>query len=105
MGSVSTALSEEALSKYIRKSIYQAMPSEIGQFGSSENEDEVKCAICQVSPTYFKQYSVYIDMPDALYLNSLFGFFFSFLSKNLHLTLSLRYFSDAMILEVRLIVY
>lgn len=47
MGSVSTALSEEALSKCIRKSIYQAVPSEIGEFGSSENEDEVKCAICQ----------------------------------------------------------
>ncbi|WMV40330.1 hypothetical protein MTR67_033715 [Solanum verrucosum] len=47
MGSVSTALSEEALSKCIRKSIYQAMPSEIGEFGSDENEDEVKCTICQ----------------------------------------------------------
>ncbi|XP_055819936.1 probable E3 ubiquitin-protein ligase RHG1A [Solanum dulcamara] len=47
MGSVSTALSEEALSKCIRKSIYQAMPSEIGEFGSNENEDEVKCTICQ----------------------------------------------------------
>lgn len=47
MGSVSTALSEEALSKCIRKSIYQAMPSEIGEFGSKGNEDEVKCTICQ----------------------------------------------------------
>ncbi|XP_004244491.1 probable E3 ubiquitin-protein ligase RHG1A [Solanum lycopersicum] len=47
MGSVSTALSEEALSKCIRKSIYQSMPSEIGEFGSGENEDEVKCSICQ----------------------------------------------------------
>lgn len=51
MGSVSTALSEEALSKCIRKSIYQSMPSEIGEFGSGENEDEVKCSICQVFPT------------------------------------------------------
>jgi len=51
MGSVSTALSEEALSKCIQKSIYQAMPSEIGEFGSDENEDEVKCTICQVFPT------------------------------------------------------
>ncbi|XP_059292094.1 probable E3 ubiquitin-protein ligase RHG1A [Lycium ferocissimum] len=47
MGSVSTALSEEALSKCLRKSIYHAMPSEIGEFGSNGNEDEVKCTICQ----------------------------------------------------------
>ncbi|KAK4349526.1 hypothetical protein RND71_032281 [Anisodus tanguticus] len=47
MGSVSTALSEEALSKCLQKSIYQAMPSEIGEFGSNESEDEVKCTICQ----------------------------------------------------------
>ncbi|CAN4077155.1 unnamed protein product [Withania somnifera] len=47
MGSVSTALPEEALSKCIRKSIYQAVPSEIGEFGSNGNEDEVKCTICQ----------------------------------------------------------
>ncbi|XP_047261633.1 E3 ubiquitin-protein ligase RLIM isoform X2 [Capsicum annuum] len=47
MGSVSTALSEEVLSKCIRKSIYQAIPSEMWEFGSNENEDEVKCTICQ----------------------------------------------------------
>ncbi|KAK4374099.1 hypothetical protein RND71_004776 [Anisodus tanguticus] len=47
MGSVSTALSEEALSKCLQKSIYQAMPSEIGEFGSNESEDEIKCTICQ----------------------------------------------------------
>ncbi|CAN4075760.1 unnamed protein product [Withania somnifera] len=47
MGNVSTALSEEALSKCIRKSIYQAMPFEIGEFGSNGSEDEVKCTICQ----------------------------------------------------------
>ncbi|XP_009769247.1 probable E3 ubiquitin-protein ligase RHG1A [Nicotiana sylvestris] len=47
MGSVSTALPEEALSKCLQKSIYQAMPSEIGEFGSDGNEDEIKCTICQ----------------------------------------------------------
>lgn len=69
MGSVSTALSEEVLSKCIRKSIYQAIPSEMGEFGSNENEDEVKCTICQVFPTHFKQYYVYFDFPIALHLN------------------------------------
>ncbi|XP_060208039.1 uncharacterized protein LOC132635604 isoform X2 [Lycium barbarum] len=47
MGTVSTALPEEALSKCLQRSIYQGMHSELGTFGGDENEDEIKCSICQ----------------------------------------------------------
>ncbi|KAF3649255.1 putative delta-aminolevulinic acid dehydratase 1, chloroplastic-like isoform X1 [Capsicum annuum] len=49
MGTVSTALSEEAVSKSLQRSIYQSMPSELGAFGGDgdEDEDEIKCSICQ----------------------------------------------------------
>ncbi|KAM7267014.1 hypothetical protein ACFE04_009180 [Oxalis oulophora] len=47
MGSVSTALTEEALSKCIETSIYQSMPLEDLTTGSDGNKDDVKCSICQ----------------------------------------------------------
>lgn len=48
MGTVSTALPEEAVSKCLQRSIYQGTHSELGAFGGDENEAEVKCSICQV---------------------------------------------------------
>lgn len=45
MGSVSTAVSEEALSKCLMRSIY---PSEVELTGSGEDGDDIKCSICQV---------------------------------------------------------
>ncbi|KAK4364882.1 hypothetical protein RND71_016240 [Anisodus tanguticus] len=47
MGTVSTALPEEALSKCLQRSIYQGMHSELGAFGDDGDEDEIKCSICQ----------------------------------------------------------
>ncbi|KAI3468429.1 hypothetical protein Pfo_025092 [Paulownia fortunei] len=47
MGTVSTALSEEALSKCLRRSIYQATPSKVQITGSGEDGDDIKCSICQ----------------------------------------------------------
>ncbi|XP_075508418.1 uncharacterized protein LOC142545246 [Primulina tabacum] len=47
MGTVSTALSEETLSKCIRRSMYQKTPLEVGDTGSSEDGGDIKCSICQ----------------------------------------------------------
>ncbi|KAK6137155.1 hypothetical protein DH2020_029100 [Rehmannia glutinosa] len=47
MGTVSTALSEEALSKCLRRSIYQLTPSKVQITGSGEDGNEIKCSICQ----------------------------------------------------------
>ncbi|KAL6215648.1 hypothetical protein ACLB2K_015077 [Fragaria x ananassa] len=46
MGSVSTALPEEALTDCIQKSIYRSEPLEDASIGC-DNKDEVKCSICQ----------------------------------------------------------
>ncbi|KAL6544235.1 hypothetical protein OROGR_010732 [Orobanche gracilis] len=47
MGTVSTALSEEALLKSVKKSIYEVGPSEVRIDGSGEDGDDMKCSICQ----------------------------------------------------------
>ncbi|GER34387.1 RING/U-box superfamily protein, partial [Striga asiatica] len=47
MGTVSTALSEDALSKCLRRSIYEGAPSEIDNAGLCDGGDEIKCSICQ----------------------------------------------------------
>lgn len=48
MGTVSTALSEEELLKCVRRSVYQVTTSEVRFTGSGEDEDDIKCSICQV---------------------------------------------------------
>ncbi|KAL8504330.1 hypothetical protein ACS0TY_022892 [Phlomoides rotata] len=47
MGTVSTALSEDALSKCLRRSVYQVTPSEERSAGSGNDGDDVNCSICQ----------------------------------------------------------
>ncbi|XP_022754418.1 uncharacterized protein LOC111302830 [Durio zibethinus] len=47
MGTVSTALSEEALSKCLKKSIYDATSSEDENVSCDGKKDDVKCSICQ----------------------------------------------------------
>ncbi|XP_057958667.1 E3 ubiquitin-protein ligase MBR1-like [Malania oleifera] len=47
MGTVSTALSEEALSKCLRRSIYQCASPETEVIGCSGDYDDIKCSICQ----------------------------------------------------------
>ncbi|PIN15929.1 hypothetical protein CDL12_11421 [Handroanthus impetiginosus] len=47
MGTVSTALSEEALSKCLRRSIYQPDPSKVQITGTGEDGADFKCSICQ----------------------------------------------------------
>ncbi|XP_011076797.1 uncharacterized RING finger protein C4G3.12c-like [Sesamum indicum] len=47
MGTVSTALSEEALSKCVRRSMYQTTPSEVRVAGLGKDGDDIKCSICQ----------------------------------------------------------
>lgn len=47
MGTVSTALSEEAVSKCLMRSIYEATPSQVEITGSDEDGDDTKCSICQ----------------------------------------------------------
>ncbi|XP_047974627.1 probable E3 ubiquitin-protein ligase HIP1 [Salvia hispanica] len=44
MGTVSTALSEEALSKCLTRSVYEATTSKVE---STESADDIKCSICQ----------------------------------------------------------
>ncbi|GFS41982.1 RING/U-box superfamily protein [Actinidia rufa] len=47
MGIVSTALSEDSLSKCLERSIHQPMPCKEGSSGCSRDEDDIKCSICQ----------------------------------------------------------
>ncbi|XP_022962264.1 probable E3 ubiquitin-protein ligase RHG1A isoform X1 [Cucurbita moschata] len=47
MGTVSTAVTEEALSQCLNRSIYQSTHAEDTIAGGSEYEDSVKCCICQ----------------------------------------------------------
>ncbi|CAH9107615.1 unnamed protein product [Cuscuta epithymum] len=47
MGTVSTALSEEAMSKCIRRSIHQVSFKVVGIAGLKGDEDDNKCCICQ----------------------------------------------------------
>ncbi|KAL1532343.1 serine-rich adhesin for platelets-like [Salvia divinorum] len=47
MGTVSTALSEEALSKCLTRSVYEATTSEVETTESGDDGDDIKCSICQ----------------------------------------------------------
>ncbi|TYH60833.1 hypothetical protein ES332_D07G007100v1 [Gossypium tomentosum] len=48
MGNVSTALSEEAMSKCLKKSIYEAISMEdVAKVSCEVEKDDVKCSICQ----------------------------------------------------------
>ncbi|KAK7351435.1 hypothetical protein VNO77_10903 [Canavalia gladiata] len=47
MGTVSTALTEEALSECLKKSFYQSSPSDGAGECYSEVKDDTKCSICQ----------------------------------------------------------
>lgn len=48
MGTVSTALTEEALSDSLKRSIYQSEPSDDAADYVNEEKDDTKCCICQV---------------------------------------------------------
>lgn len=48
MGTVSTALPEEALSDCLKKSTYQFTPLEESSIECDGKKDDVKCSICQV---------------------------------------------------------
>ncbi|KAM1089220.1 hypothetical protein ACFX19_017231 [Malus domestica] len=47
MGTVSTALPEEALSDCLKKSIYQSTPQEDASVSCDGKKEDVKCSICQ----------------------------------------------------------
>ncbi|XP_019176621.1 PREDICTED: probable E3 ubiquitin-protein ligase RHG1A isoform X2 [Ipomoea nil] len=47
MGTVSTALSDEAMSKCLRRSVYRVTSSGVGVAGLKGGEDDNKCSICQ----------------------------------------------------------
>ncbi|XP_058771462.1 uncharacterized protein LOC131644867 isoform X2 [Vicia villosa] len=47
MGTVSTALSEEALSNSLKKSVYESTPSDDAADCVDEDNNEIKCCICQ----------------------------------------------------------
>ncbi|KAL3613846.1 hypothetical protein CASFOL_041920 [Castilleja foliolosa] len=47
MGTVSTAIPHEALSKYLTRSIYEAGPLKVQITGSVDDGDDIKCSICQ----------------------------------------------------------
>lgn len=47
MGTVSTALTEEALSDSLKRSIYQSEPSDDAADYVNEEKDDTKCCICQ----------------------------------------------------------
>ncbi|KAK7320742.1 hypothetical protein VNO77_30499 [Canavalia gladiata] len=47
MGTVSTALSEDALSECLKRSIYQSAPSYDADGNCNEDKNDIKCCICQ----------------------------------------------------------
>ncbi|MCD7448246.1 hypothetical protein HAX54_040007, partial [Datura stramonium] len=47
IGSVSTALPDEALSKCLRRSTYMGMASETETLEADRDSDDAKCSICQ----------------------------------------------------------
>ncbi|XP_047152639.1 probable E3 ubiquitin-protein ligase HIP1 isoform X2 [Vigna umbellata] len=47
MGTVSTALSEEALAESLKRSIYQSPPTHDTHENCNEDKDDIKCCICQ----------------------------------------------------------
>ncbi|MCI01740.1 E3 ubiquitin-protein ligase RNF12-A-like [Trifolium medium] len=47
MGTVSTALTEEALSDSLKRSIYQSAPSDDASNCVDEDKGDIKCCICQ----------------------------------------------------------
>ncbi|KAL3650973.1 hypothetical protein CASFOL_007376 [Castilleja foliolosa] len=47
MGTVSTAIPQEALSKCLTRSLYEAGPSKVQITGSVDDGDEITCSICQ----------------------------------------------------------
>lgn len=47
MGSVSTALTEEALSECLKRSVFVSAPSDDAADYFNENNDDIKCCICQ----------------------------------------------------------
>ncbi|MED6204969.1 hypothetical protein PIB30_013736 [Stylosanthes scabra] len=49
MGSVSTALTEEALSECLKRNIFQSLPSDdvTETCNGNKNKDDIKCSICQ----------------------------------------------------------
>uniref|UniRef100_A0A7N0TA18 RING-type E3 ubiquitin transferase n=1 Tax=Kalanchoe fedtschenkoi TaxID=63787 RepID=A0A7N0TA18_KALFE len=47
IGSVSTALTEEAMDKCLTKSLYNPSLSDGGSIGFNQDEDDLKCCICQ----------------------------------------------------------
>ena len=59
MGTVSTALTEEALSECVKRTIYQSMPLEGVAISSNGDNDDVKCSICQV---FFPQPNNILDL-------------------------------------------
>jgi len=48
MGTVSTALTEEALSDSLKRSIYQSVPSDDVADYVNVDKDDIKCCICHV---------------------------------------------------------
>lgn len=60
MGTVSTALSEEELSKCIKISVYESLQLEDEGMMCSLGADESKCSICQVSIIlFFTKYDIF----------------------------------------------
>lgn len=65
MGTVSTALTEEELSKCLERSIYHTLPTEPGTLDSAGAHHDVKCSICQVhilgslKDCYFSHYVIF----------------------------------------------
>ncbi|GFP81611.1 probable E3 ubiquitin-protein ligase hip1 [Phtheirospermum japonicum] len=47
MGTVSTAIPREALSKCLARSVYEAGPLKVQLTGSANDGDDIKCSICQ----------------------------------------------------------
>ena len=66
MGTVSTALSEEAFAKCITKSMYQTATVDVEASGCSEDEADIKCSICQVVSSLpnicFRNYAFGLDV-------------------------------------------
>lgn len=66
MGTVSTALTEEALTESLKRDFYQSAPTDDAADSCEENKDDIKCSICQVFSSHLLK--LYFRMSrDSLY--------------------------------------
>ena len=77
MGTVSTALTEEAFSECLKTSIYESTPMEDVSTNLESDKDDIRCSICQVlfcSLVFLHSSSLFFFFFNPFSCTSIFGF-------------------------------